>query len=48
MLWVPNTTSTHGARSTMVARSFWAMHPPTAICISGLRVFAGRSWPRLP
>ena len=43
---VPKTTSTQGARWTMVARSFCAMQPPTAICISGLRVFAGR--PRLP
>ena len=37
MLWVPKTTSTQGARSTMVSRSFWAMQPPTAICMSGLR-----------
>ena len=38
MLWVPKTTSTHGARSTMVPRSFWAMQPPTAICIPGFSV----------
>ena len=48
MLWVPNTTSTQGARATIVARSFWAMQPPTAICMSGFAVLAGRSWPRLP
>ena len=48
MLWVPKTTSTQGARLTIVSRSFCAMHPPTAICRSGLAVLAGRSWPRLP
>ena len=48
MLCVPKTTSTHGARSTMVPRSFCARQPPTAICMSGLRSLAGRSWPRLP
>ena len=36
MLWVPKTTSTHGARWTMVPRSFWAMQPPTAICMLGV------------
>ena len=35
MLWVPKTTSTYGARSVMVARSFWARQPPTAICMVG-------------
>ena len=39
MLWVPNTTSTQGAFSTMVFWSFWAKHPPTAICMP--------SWARL-
>ena len=34
-LCVPKTTSTHGARSTMPARSFCARHPPTAICMPG-------------
>ncbi len=48
MLWVPKTTSTHGARSTMVRRSFCARQPPTAICMSGLAILAGRSMPRLP
>ncbi len=41
MLWVPKTTSTQGARLTMVSRSFWARQPPTAICRSGFAVFAG-------
>ena len=36
------------ALCTMVSRSFCAMQPPTAIWRSGLRCFAGRSWPRLP
>ncbi len=31
MLWVPNTTSTQGARSRMTDLSFWARQPPTAI-----------------
>ncbi len=47
-LWVPNTTSTHGALSTIAPRSFWARQPPTAICMSGLRALAGYRWPRLP
>ena len=41
MLWVPKTTSTHGALSTMVARSFWARQPPTAICNRSLRRLTG-------
>lgn len=48
MLWVPNTTSTQGARRTMLSRSFWARQPPTAICISLWRDFTGASCPRLP
>src|SRR5687767_15788546 len=31
MLWVPKTTSTHGAFSVIVERSFWARQPPTEI-----------------
>ncbi len=38
MLW-GRTDSTHGARSTMVCRSFWARQPPTAICIPGVASF---------
>ena len=41
MLWVPNTTSTHGAFWVMVARSFCARQPPTAICIPGRCAFLG-------
>ena len=36
MLWVPNTTSTQGARRVISLRSFWARQPPTAICMPGL------------
>ena len=35
MLWVPNTTSTHGARLVISPRSFCARQPPTAICMPG-------------
>ncbi len=38
-LWVPKTTSTHGARRWISPRSFWARQPPTAICIPGRRRF---------
>ena len=48
MLWVPNTTSTHGAFSTIVERSFWARQPPTAICMPGCFALTGARWPRLP
>ena len=48
MLCVPKTTSTHGAFSVMVERSFWARHPPTAICMPGRFAFTEASWPRLP
>ena len=48
MLWVPNTTSTYGARSVMVARSFWARQPPTAICMPGFAAFTLATRPRLP
>lgn len=48
MLWVPNTTSTHGALRTIDALSFCARHPPTAICIPGLRALTGARWPRFP
>src|SRR4051794_17318250 len=48
MLWVPKTTSTHGAFAVIVARSFWARQPPTAICIPGRLALTGARWPRLP
>ena len=48
MLWVPNTTSTHGARSVITAWSFCARQPPTAICMPGWLFFTGSRWPRLP
>ena len=48
MLCVPNTTSTHGARRRISPRSFCARQPPTAICMPGLDVLTGSSWPRLP
>ena len=48
MLWVPKTTSTHGAFSTIVARSFCARQPPTAICMPGRFALTGARWPRLP
>ncbi len=48
MLWVPKTTSTHGARRTTSPRSFCAMQPPTAICMPGCASFTGLRWPRLP
>ena len=48
MLWVPNTTSTHGARRAMPARSFCARQPPTAICMPGRAFLTGSRWPRLP
>lgn len=48
MLCVPKTTSTQGARLTMVSRSFWARQPPTAICMPGRLVFMGARRPRLP
>ena len=35
-------------RATIVPRSFCAMQPPTAICMSGFFCLAGRSCPRLP
>ena len=41
MLCVPNTTSTHGARSVITDRSFWARHPPTAICMPGCAFLTG-------
>ncbi len=48
MLCVPKTTSTHGALRTISPRSFWARHPPTAICMPGWASLTGRRWPRLP
>ena len=48
MLWVPKTTSTHGALAVIVDRSFCARQPPTAICIPGCAAFTGARWPRLP
>ena len=37
MLWVPKTTSTHGAFGVISPRSFCARQPPTAICMPGVR-----------
>ena len=48
MLWVPNTTSTYGALSVIVARSFCARQPPTAICMSGWAALTGARCDRLP
>ncbi len=48
MLWVPNTTSTYGALAVIVERSFWARHPPTAICMAGLAALIGARCDRLP
>ena len=48
MLWVPNTTSTHGALRVIVSRSFCARQPPTAICMPGCAALTGARWPRLP
>ncbi len=48
MLWVPNTTSTYGARRVISPRSFWARQPPTAICMPGLAALTGARWLRLP
>src|SRR6478735_7637759 len=48
MLWVPNTTSTHGALAVIVLRSFCARQPPTAICLPGVAALMGARWPRLP
>ena len=48
MLWVPNTTSTHGARFSTASRSFCARQPPTAICMSGLACLRGTRWLMLP
>ncbi len=48
MLWVPKTTSTQGAFSRTVFWSFWARHPPTAICIPGCTSLVLLSWPRFP
>ena len=48
MLWVPNTTSTHGAFRRTVSRSFCARQPPTAICMSGSACLRGARWLRLP
>ena len=47
-LWVPNTTSTWPARSTISSRSFWARQPPTAIWRSGRSAFSALSRPRWP
>ncbi len=41
MLFVPNTTSTHGARRVISPRSFCARQPPTAICMPGRLAFTG-------
>ena len=47
-LWVPSTTSTYGARSVTVSRSFWARQPATTICMPGWRSFTDLRWPRVP
>ena len=47
-LWVPNTTSTYGARSRMPSWSFWARQPLTTISMPGRRSFTDLSWPRVP
>ena len=47
-LWVPNTTSTKGARAWMAAWSFCARQPATAICIPGLARLSAFSSPRWP
>ena len=47
-LCVPNTTSTHGARSRTPSRSFWARQPPTAICRSGRCALSAFRSPRCP
>ena len=47
-LWVPKTTSTQGARSRIVARSFCARQPPTAIWKPSCSRFTFARWPRLP
>ena len=47
-LWVPNTTSTWPARSTISSRSFCARHPPTAIWRSGRSALSALSRPRWP
>ena len=47
-LWVPKTTSTHGAFVVMSDWSFCARQPPTAICMPGVRSLTGLRWPRLP
>src|ERR1700723_3049358 len=48
MLWVPKTTSTHGALRSTSSLSFWARQPPTAICMSGLLRLRGARWLMLP
>lgn len=48
MLWVPKTTSTHGALCVIVARSFWARQPPTATCMPGFFSLRWAACPRLP
>ena len=47
-LWVPSTTSTHGARLRTSSRSFWAMQPATTSWRSSPRSFQLFRWPRLP
>jgi hypothetical protein len=47
-LWVPNTTSTWGARRWMLTPSFWARHPPTAMRRSGRTSLRALRWPRVP
>ena len=47
-LCVPNTTSTQPTFSWMRARSFWARHPPTAICNPGFASTSSLRRPSVP
>jgi hypothetical protein len=47
-LWVPNTTSTWGARWRTASRSIWARHPDTMIRRSGRSSLSGLRAPRVP
>ena len=47
-LCVPKTTSTHPTLCWMRSLSFWARHPPTAICKSGLASTSSLRRPSVP
>ncbi len=47
-LCVPNTTSTHPTFCWISSRSFWARHPPTAICRPGLASTSALRLPKVP